>query len=317
MSKLLSLLFILTLPNTVLANSPQEDALQLLNSMNPSSILPYYTNNPREAQLKPDENINNLNAEAQHSIETNSTAKQTYEQAQIDVQSHPATPDQNDPEMFVAGKIIDNANSSPDDIACGSGQCDSAKVETSDDIQEGIIRLGSLAGSAEAVAANQVHSGEAAIFRGQPLECKKYIIGFRDCCTDGGWGDWIKSCPGNLQELQRAKHENRAVYLGSYKKHRLDLSHLHVYCVFPSKLAGIVQIQGRANQLHIPFGQVKSPNCRGLTPEELERINFKLLDLSALTQEWLDRKAIPDSAQQDQHNQSHIEQLNREGRAHD
>ena len=120
-----------------------------------------------------------------------------------------------------------------------------------------------------------------------------------------------------MQELQRAKAENRTVYLGSYRKHKLDLDKHHVYCVFPSKLAGIVQIQGRSNQLHINFGQAKSPNCRGLTPEELERINFKVLDLSALTQEWLARKTIPDVVQQDQHNQSHIEQLNREGRAHD
>ncbi|HAT8643612.1 TPA: type-F conjugative transfer system mating-pair stabilization protein TraN [Legionella pneumophila] len=204
----------------------------------------------------------------------------------------------------------------PGKIACADGQCDSSIAETSDDIQEGLSRLGALGGVAGDVNANQVKSGAAAIFIGNSQECKKYPLGFRDCCTDSGWGDWVKHCPQDLQVLQRAKQENRVVYLGNYKKHKLG-SHHYTYCIFPTKLAAIVQIQGRGGQLGIPYGTAQYPNCRGLTPEELERINFSVLDLSPLQQELMARMALPANGQIGANNQSKVERLNREGRSHD
>jgi conjugal transfer mating pair stabilization protein TraN len=106
----------------------------------------------------------------------------------------------------------------PGKIPCADGQCDISKSEASDDMADGLSRLGALTGVANDVSANQVKSGTPAIFSGSAKECKKYPLGFRDCCTDSGWGDWVKHCPQDLQVLQRAKQENRIVYLGSYKK---------------------------------------------------------------------------------------------------
>jgi conjugal transfer mating pair stabilization protein TraN len=42
------------------------------------------------------------------------------------------------------------------------------------------------------------------------------------------------------------------------------------YCQFDSKLAQIVQQQGRNGQLHIGFGGASSPDCRGITVAELQ-----------------------------------------------
>lgn len=204
----------------------------------------------------------------------------------------------------------------PGKITCADGHCDTSKSETSDDMAEGLSRLGALAGVAGDVSANQVRSGAPAIFTGTPQECKKYPLGFRDCCTDSGWGDWVKHCPEDLQALQRAKQENRVVYLGSYKNHKLGAHH-YTYCIFPTKLVSIVQIQGRGGQLGIPYGTAEYPNCRGLTPEELERINFAALDLSPIQQELIARMVLPNNGSINNANQSHIERLSLQGRAHD
>ncbi|WP_343118844.1 conjugal transfer protein TraN, partial [Escherichia coli] len=42
------------------------------------------------------------------------------------------------------------------------------------------------------------------------------------------------------------------------------------YCQFDSKLAQIVQQQGRNGQLRIGFGSAKHPDCRGITVDELQ-----------------------------------------------
>lgn len=204
----------------------------------------------------------------------------------------------------------------PGKIACADGQCDTSQSEVSDDMAEGLSRLGALAGVAGDVSANQVRSGAPAIFTGNAQECKKYPLGFRDCCTDSGWGDWVKHCPPELQVLQRAKYENRVVYLGNYKNHKLGARH-YTYCIFPTKLAAIVQIQGRGGQLGIPYGAAQYPNCRGITPEELERINFAALDLSPIQQELMARMALPNNGSINSANQSHIERLKQKGRAYD
>ena len=45
-------------------------------------------------------------------------------------------------------------------------------------------------------------------------------------------------------------------------------------CECDSKLAKIVQDQGRGGQRGIGFGSGSSPDCRGLTVPELQRLNF-------------------------------------------
>jgi type-F conjugative transfer system pilin assembly protein TrbC len=169
----------------------------------------------------------------------------------------------------------------PEQVTCAYGVCDTTKPDVSDDMNEGLGRLLAVVGSAEDAAGHQTHAYEASIFGGTAQTCKKYPLGARDCCTDGGFLDGLIHCPLDMQALQRAKHEHRVVSLGWYKRHKGGSRH-YVYCVFPNKLAGIVQIQGRGAQLGISFGHAKAPNCRGLTPEELAHVNFKHLDLSAL-----------------------------------
>jgi len=61
------------------------------------------------------------------------------------------------------------------------------------------------------------------------------------------------------------------------------------YCCFGSPLARIAAEQGRI-QLGFDFGTAKSPNCRGFTPEEFQKLDFSKIDFS----EWLETYVQPE-----------------------
>ncbi|HEF4704039.1 TPA: conjugal transfer protein TraN, partial [Klebsiella pneumoniae] len=67
------------------------------------------------------------------------------------------------------------------------------------------------------------------------------------------------------------------------------------YCQFDSKLAQIVQQQGRNGQLHIGFGGASSPDCRGITVEELQRIDFNMLDFTNFMDDLMKNQKIPEN----------------------
>lgn len=53
------------------------------------------------------------------------------------------------------------------------------------------------------------------------------------------------------------------------------------YCCFNSKMGRIIHQQGRAQLNSVgSFGTPESPNCRGLTPEEFQSIDFSKIDFS-------------------------------------
>lgn len=208
----------------------------------------------------------------------------------------------------------------PGKIPCADGQCDTSKSEASDDMAEGLSRLGALAGVAGDVSANQVRSGTPAIFTGKNSTCRKVIANARNCCRGS---HQMTHCSQDEKRLAKAKEEGRAAYVGTYcaKKILTCVEKKESWCVFPTKLSSIVQIQGRLRQLGINFGwaggKENEANCRGITPEELERINFAALDLSPIQQELMARMALPNNGSINNANQSHVERLKQQGRAHD
>ncbi|AUH72839.1 MULTISPECIES: conjugal transfer protein TraN [Legionella] len=209
----------------------------------------------------------------------------------------------------------------PGRIGCSDGSCDLSEEEVSDDAAEGLSRLGVLAGSASEVAAKQIHSGVPSIFTGNNSTCRKVKADVRNCCK-GSYQ--MTHCSEDEKRLAKAKEEGRAFKVGKFcalKKMGMCLEEKQSWCVFPTKLAAIIQIQGRYSQLGIAFGWAKDEenhaNCRGITPEELERINFSALDLSPIEQELMNRKVLPNEGQVASINQSHIERLKQMERSHD
>lgn len=163
------------------------------------------------------------------------------------------------------------------DIFCIEGDCSRPQVEASQDFQQSATAL-----SAAADASKQfINKG---IFNGRAETCRKVTAGTLDCCVDSGWAKnvHLSHCRDNEKKLGQAKESHRTVYVGEYCAHKklgVCLEKKKSYCVFGSKLAQIIQSQGR-RQLGLNFGKDKSPNCRGLSPEELQRIDFSKINFS-------------------------------------
>jgi len=185
-----------------------------------------------------------------------------------------------------------------DQSFCFDGNCTKPVKTASEDFQRSVSAL-----SATADASKQ-NDGNF-IFRGNALSCRKEPLGFLNCCSDKGWGKDIglASCDDEEKALGYARQERRSHYVGEKcTKHlpwpmdHVCIQHRDVYCAFGSKLARIVQEQGREKQLRIGFGDGENPNCRGLKAEELQRIKFDSdsIDFSEFFEDLNQKMKMPD-----------------------
>jgi conjugal transfer mating pair stabilization protein TraN len=124
------------------------------------------------------------------------------------------------------------------------------------------------------------------IFGGYDQKCSTNIADkvIYDCCESmDGFATQIKlsKCTSNEIALAEAKKKGLAHYVGKKKKEFLSLwvsRTDHVYCVFPTKLSRVFQEEAR-KQLKMNWGDADKPDCRGLTQEEIKKVDFSKLDL--------------------------------------
>ncbi len=137
------------------------------------------------------------------------------------------------------------------------------------------------------------------IFTGSGNKCEKDVLGARNCCKDSGWGKdlGLGSCSYEEENLGLQKEKGHCIYVGSYCSEKEKLTGICIkkaqsYCCFGSVLSRIIQQQGR-NQIGLNLGSAENPNCRGLTVEEMQRLDFTQIDFTEYTQELtLDMKEI-------------------------
>jgi hypothetical protein len=127
----------------------------------------------------------------------------------------------------------------------------------------------------------------ATAFKGESYHCSRNCLDFKDCCKTGkGWGVslGLSSCKEREKVLAELRDAKRCIYVGTYcaeKKLGQCIRKKSGFCCFGTKLSRILHEQGRA-QLGINFGSAEQPECRGLTLDEIARINFDHLNLSEL-----------------------------------
>jgi Type-1V conjugative transfer system mating pair stabilisation len=163
----------------------------------------------------------------------------------------------------------------------GQDYCNNLAVVEADNEQVDTSR--DLASFMTTVAAASDSSGRVdnpSIFGGQPATCKYYPLNMRDCCKDSGILEDVFSCPRELFDLQQAKIEGRALSLGHYKDSKAVTR--YVYCIFPHKIAKLIQDQGRAGQLHIGFHSLMKPDCRGISLKEFQALDLAQIDFTEL-----------------------------------
>jgi conjugal transfer mating pair stabilization protein TraN len=130
---------------------------------------------------------------------------------------------------------------------------------------------------------NTDHLNSVKIFKGEPRKCQKSFLegNVFDCCKAmDGLAVKVKlaRCTTPEQCLSEDRHEGKCHFVDTQKV-KLSTVTEHIYCCFSSKLARIIQEEGR-KQLGIKWGDAEKPKCRGLSLEELKRIDFSRLDLT-------------------------------------
>lgn len=180
---------------------------------------------------------------------------------------------------------------------CKDGSCAQGQTGTSNMFGQAVSALAAVAAAGEDVA--ELNGENVRAFTGEGKSCKKFAAGFNNCCKDSGWGQdvGLSSCSSDEKALGKAKEKKLTVYVGEYCSKKVlgvCLEKKRGYCQFDSKLARIVQEQGRRDQLGVGFGSGSSPDCRGITVDELQRLDFGVMNFSDFYSDLDAGSAIPE-----------------------
>lgn len=180
---------------------------------------------------------------------------------------------------------------------CSDGSCSAMQAEQNQNFEAAVSQLAALAAAGKDFAGMDPDSVTA--FTGKAMACRKSAAGFSNCCKSGGWGQdaGLAQCNTEEKEIGTGKEKKLVVKVGSYCSKKVlgvCLQQKEGYCVFDSKLARIVQEQGRRDQLGISFGSGSNPDCRGIRVAELQGIKFDHIDFSDFYDDLNSNIKLPD-----------------------
>ncbi|WP_259053215.1 type-F conjugative transfer system mating-pair stabilization protein TraN [Klebsiella sp. BIGb0407] len=182
------------------------------------------------------------------------------------------------------------------EVFCLDGECEMTETHSNNGFGHAVSELAALAAAGKDVA--EIDNVDVRAFTGVPRYCKKFAVGFSNCCADSGWGNnmGLASCSSDEKALGKAKEKKLIISIGEFCSKKVlgvCLEKKRSYCQFDSKLAQIVQQQGRDGQLHIGFGGAKSPDCRGISVDELQAIDFDRLDFTPFMEDLMNNQNLP------------------------
>lgn len=180
---------------------------------------------------------------------------------------------------------------------CSDGSCSAMQAGQNQNFEAAVSQLAALAAAGKDFAGMDPDSVTA--FTGKAMACRKSAAGFSNCCKSGGWGQdaGLAQCNTEEKEIGTGKEKKLVVKVGSYCSKKVlgvCLQQKEGYCVFDSKLARIVQEQGRRDQLGISFGSGSNPDCRGVRVAELQGIKFDHIDFSDFYDDLNSNIKLPD-----------------------
>ncbi len=140
------------------------------------------------------------------------------------------------------------------------------------------------------------------IFTGKPMECSKKSPRLQQLLQGrrlGGGDIGLAKCDAEEKALAKAKEKKLTIGLGEYCAEKVlgaCIRKKKTYCVFDSKLARIVQEQGRP-QIGMTFGSAENPDCGAITPEQMAKMDFSNIDFSDFYTDLHNTMTLPDSGQ--------------------
>ena len=178
-------------------------------------------------------------------------------------------------------------------IPCVDGNCMDKSYQMDEDMVSSVSKLGALSQGKNTQAGFK-------IFEGQSRHCTKKPVDYHNCCrlNPKGWGKQLGAkCSKDEEILGEKRQKNLCVYVGKESKKTAGVTTLikHHYCCFSNMLEKVVQVEGR-KQLGMNFGNGGHTNCRGLTLEELGRIDFSKMDFSEVAAEMQQKLVMPNVA---------------------
>ncbi|MCT7595109.1 conjugal transfer protein TraN [Aliarcobacter butzleri] len=133
-------------------------------------------------------------------------------------------------------------------------------------------------------------NGQIYIFNGKDRRCRSWDMFFGlvggGCCDKDKVFMGLVGCKENEKMLAKQNKAELCTEIGEYCSKKLSLGFTKIciqkskgHCCFGSKLARFVHEQGRS-QIGIDWGSAESPQCRGFTPEEFQKLDFSKIDLT-------------------------------------
>lgn len=193
---------------------------------------------------------------------------------------------------------------------CSDGSCSAMQAGENQNFEQAVSQLAALAAYGENVEG--IDPNQVTAFTGKGMSCRQSAAGFSNCCNSGGWGQdaGLAQCNTEEKEIGTGKEKKLVVKVGSYCSRKVlgvCLQKKEGYCVFDSKLAQIVQEQGRRDQLGISFGDASSPDCRGIKIAELQGIKFDHIDFIDFYEDLNSNVKMPDEGALTERIQSDIQ----------
>ena len=168
-------------------------------------------------------------------------------------------------------------------VPCIDGNCVDKSYFTNGEMMDSISKLH----TASQIKPDKKHNFN--LFAGFDARCSKKALSYSNCCPDThkGWGKHLgASCTKDEIDLIDKREKKLCVYVGKTSNKTIGVTTVvkHHYCCFTNILEKVVQVEGR-KQLGINFGSGANPNCRGLTLDEIKKLDFNKIDFSEFIDE--------------------------------
>jgi len=178
------------------------------------------------------------------------------------------------------------------DVYCLNGDCETIDREASPDFKDALVGLHAL-GDAGA----QFDPNNLTVFSGERDTCHKKIFGAANCCSGKGVPLLTPAlCDASEKKLKEREDKGLCHKVGSYCADKIlgiCVTSKDAWCCFGSKLARLLQEQGRA-QINKPWTSAKTESCKGFSIAEFQQLDLSKMDFSEVYAEFQDAAKLPD-----------------------
>jgi len=178
------------------------------------------------------------------------------------------------------------------DVYCLNGNCETIEREASTEFKDAVVALHSIGD-----AGKQFDPNNLTVFSGERDTCHKKLFGAANCCSGKGVPMLTPAlCSAAEKKLDEKDDKGLCYKVGSYCSDKVlgvCVTSKDAYCCFGSKLARILQVQGRA-QIGKRWAKPKDEQCKGFTIAEFQQLDLSKMDFTEVYAEFTEAARLPD-----------------------